>query len=614
MNTILFLTIFPLIASSTILLIRVDVIRNILVIATSVAIAVVSVFLFIQYSGSAGLNFDFRSYAITHIMLVVEVCIAAAIIILGFKYKKYMVSILAVTQTSIIIWFERVYGHDIYAGSNINIDNLSLIIILINCIIGAGICIYALTYTKEFHKRHLNENDKRYLFFCPALVIISAMVGVALSNNLLWLYFSWKIITICSCLLIRYSNKPDTTENAFKALSINLAGSLSFAIGILLVGIYHGTLELDKVIALGIQGDEVVLISIALIALAALIKAAQMPFTGWLHGVVTAPAHVSALLHSSTMTIAGVFLLIKLSPALGLNMPGIMVMMVGGITFIIASFTETAQNNVRKMMTYSTMSYIGLVVACVGVGAPGTVWASIMLIMFHAITKALMFLCVGTAENIVGSKAGESLHKLFSGVPRLAGLMIIGIAGGFSALLGIFIFKEIAMTALADSMNILLIIMIIFGGTATIFCKANRIGKAVAAIVSTENVHQKPGKSESSVLYTLASLAVLTCLLFPVVSYNIVIPYLESIFRGANMEFQTVAGMLLMSAAMAAIIAFPVFLPGKIKKTRVKIEPTHINKYLETHFDEAKMNKIGNVASSFVIVTVFAIMMGGVLL
>ena len=140
------------------------------------------------------------------------------------------------------------------------------------------------------------------------------------------------------------------------------------------------------------------------------------------------------LLHSSTMVKAGVFLILKLAPCLGwgnaeygmVNYAGIMVMAVGGITFLLASFAAISQSNAKRVLAYSTIANLGLIVVCGGIGTAAAVWAGIMLIIFHAVTKSLLFLCVGTAEHNIGSRNIEDMDGLFDRMPRLAACMMIG--------------------------------------------------------------------------------------------------------------------------------------------------------------------------------------------
>ena len=148
---------------------------------------------------------------------------------------------------------------------------------------------------------------------------------------------------------------------------------------------------------------------------------------------MVAPTPTSALLHSSTMVKAGVYLLIRLAPVLAGNISGEMVTLVGGLTFLITSFIAISQSDTKKVLAYSTMSNLGLIVACAGIGTYESIWAAILLLIFHSVSKSLMFLSVGAIEHIIGSRDIEDMHGLIIRLPEMTLIMVIGIAGMFLA-------------------------------------------------------------------------------------------------------------------------------------------------------------------------------------
>ena len=246
---------------------------------------------------------------------------------LGIKYKKYLASVLAAIQTPIMVWFELSIGHGIHVANNLYVDRLSIIMVLIIGIIGTLICWYSIGYMKDFQHHHHGEPDRRPLFFFLMFLFLAAMFGIVVSNNMVWLYFFWEITTLCSFFLIGFTRTKEAINNSFRALILNLLGGLGFVLAIVVLGKFYGILELNQMLAMGMMGVSVVLPT-ALLAFAGITKAAQMPFNSWLLGAMVAPTPTSALLHSSTMVKAGVFLIVKLAPVLGWNIAGIMVMMV----------------------------------------------------------------------------------------------------------------------------------------------------------------------------------------------------------------------------------------------------------------------------------------------
>jgi len=633
MSTILFLILFPFVVALALLVLKTDSARDIIVKVASVVIAAASVYLTVQYFGSGGEYFEFESETINYLMMGIEVCLAVIIFYLGIKYKKYLASVLAAIQTPIMVWFELSVGHGIHVTHNIYIDRLSIVMVLIIGIIGTLICWYSIGYMKDFQHHHHGEPDRRPWFFFLMFLFLAAMFGIVVSNNLVWLYFFWEITTLCSFFLIGYTKTKEAINNSFRALIMNLFGGLGFVLAIVVLGNFYETLELDQMLAIGGMGGTVV-VPAALLAFAGITKAAQMPFNSWLLGAMVAPTPTSALLHSSTMVKAGVFLVVKLSPVLGWNLAGIMVMLVGGITFLMASFAAISQSNAKRVLAYSTVANLGLIVACGGIGSSAAVWAAIMLIIFHAVTKSLLFLCVGTAEHNIGSRDIEDMDGLFGRMPKLATFMIVGIAGMFLAPFGMLISKWAAMKAFIDSGNVLLVMMIVFGSAATLFYWTKWLGKMVAIMAKRENIQQNVHKEEWLVLTTLTVLTVVICLIFPVMSSYLIVPYLETIYSSVATLALSSGNMYLMSAMLALVVLLPLLFYGKTNKKIVPIymaganlgddltflgsmdKPTAVslrNWYMEDYFAEKRMNLIGVIATVVVLVAAFSMILGGVL-
>jgi len=334
------------------------------------------------------------------------------------------------------------------------------------------------------------------------------------------------------------------------------------------------------------------------------------------------------------MVKAGVFLIVKLSPVLGWNLAGIMVMLVGGITFLMASFAAISQSNAKRVLAYSTVANLGLIVACGGIGTYAAVWAAIMLIIFHAVTKSLLFLCVGTAEHNIGSRDIEDMDGLFGRMPRLATFMIVGIAGMFLAPFGMLISKWAALKAVIDSGNVLLVMMIVFGSAATLFYWTKWLGKMVAIVAKRENIQQNVHKEEWLVLSSLTVLTIVICLIFPVVSSYLIVPYLEAVYSTVAALALSSGNMYIMSAMLALVVLLPLLFFGKTNKKIVPIYMAGVNLgddltflgsmekpmpvslrnwYMEDYFAEKRMNVIGVIATVVVLVAAFSMIIGGVL-
>lgn len=308
------------------------------------------------------------------------IVIAAVILAFGIKYKNVLAIVLAVVQAAGSLYVEFAIAPGIEVAENLYFDSFSLLMTFIIGVIGSGICVYALGYMSD-HGKHLRPGQKDHSnrFFALMFLFLSAMFMIVYSNNMLWMFTGWEVTTLCSFLLIGYTKTHEAIRNAFRQINMNLLGGIAFAGALYLSATQFGTLALNEFISQGLLNTTLVALPLCLLAFAGITKAAQMPFQTWLLGAMVAPTPTSALLHSSTMVKAGVFLLVKMSPlfynvSLAQNpivaSPAIMVMLVGGVTFLVCSFLAISQSNAKRVLAYSTIANLGLITACAGVGSP----------------------------------------------------------------------------------------------------------------------------------------------------------------------------------------------------------------------------------------------------
>jgi ech hydrogenase subunit A len=495
---------------------------------------------------------------------------------------------------------------------------------------------------KDFQHHHADQPDRRPWFFFLMFLFLSAMFGIVLANNLIYMYFFWEITTLCSFFLIGYTKTDEAVKNSFRALIMNLLGGLAFVLAIVMLGGTYGILEIDRNIEMGVsakslgQPDYIVTAVVMLLCFAGVTKAAQMPFNSWLLGAMVAPTPTSALLHSSTMVKAGVFLIVKLSPLLGvqgimdLGGPGFMVMMVGGLTFVLASFAAVTQSNAKRVLAYSTIANLGLIVACAGIGTPEGVWAAIMLIIFHAVTKSLLFLSVGTAEHNIGSRDIEDMDGLFGRMPRLAVYMIIGIAAMFLAPFGMLVSKWAALQSFVDAGGVWVVLMVVFGSAVTVFYWGKWLGKLTAIIANRKNIQEGVHGEEWFVLTGHVALVIIISLSFPLFSDRVIVPFITYFFSGLS-EASAIAlssdNMIIMVVLVAVIFVLPLLFYGR---TRKRVMPLYMgganegdnltfvgamnkdvpvslrNWYLEGVFGERLMNRIGVTATCIIFAVSFS--------
>ena len=378
-----------------------------------------------------------------------------------------------------------------------------------------------------------------------------------LSESTLWVDAFWEVTSICSFLLIGYTKTPEAIHNSFRALWMNLLGGTALAIGVTYQVIVTGNDSLEQLVNGAMAREAGAVVPVALIAFAALTKSAQFPFSKWLMGAMVAPTPSSALLHSATMVKAGIYILYRLSPAMDGQRIGEMISFIGGFTFLAASIMAIAQSDGKKVLAFSTISNLGLMVACAGVGKQETIWAGLFLMIFHAVSKSLLFQDVGAVENAMHSRDVESMHGLLYRLPRLGLFMFIGIAGMFLAPFGMLISKWSALKASVDANNIMLVIFIAYGSATTMFYWTKWMSKLISA-TNKPRIRDITKKNEMISLTVHAVLMIVLCLLFPVISRVFVEPLMLEMF-GVYVSVLPVSVMYMLVILICFIFAVPLF-------------------------------------------------------
>ena len=250
-------------------------------------------------------------------------------------------------------------------------------------------------------------------FFAYTNLFIASMLFLVLGDNLLFLYFGWEGVGLCSYLLIGfyYSHVPNGNA-ALKAFIVTRVGDVLMAFGLFILFQQLGTLNIQELLVLApqhfAQGD--MWVSLAALALlgGAVGKSAQLPLQTWLADAMAGPTPVSALIHAATMVTAGVYLIARCHGIFTLA-PNVLelVGVVGAVTLVLAGFAALVQTDIKRILAYSTMSQIGYMFLALGVGA----WdAAIFHLMTHAFFKALLFLASGAV--IVACHHEQNIFKM----------------------------------------------------------------------------------------------------------------------------------------------------------------------------------------------------------
>ena len=625
-----FLIVFPLLIAGVLLVVRDNQARNVIVCASSAIIAVASIVLVVLNFGTMGVFYAFSSVIVDAICTLIGVVIAAVILLFSVKYRNVWAGALALVQVILALVFELAFAHGLHVEYGLYLDSLSLLMALIIGIIGTGICVYALGYMEDFqHHEPEDAKDRRPVFFALMFVFLSAMYVIVFANNMTWLFTGWEVTTLCSFLLIGFTRTDEAIANSFRQIIMNLAGGIAFAVALFISAIQVGTLSFVEFLAFGVQNPTIVAVAVTALAFAGITKAAQMPFHTWLLGAMVAPTPTSALLHSSTMVKAGVFMLVKLAPVMAVcPAPAIMVMLVGSVTFMLCSFLAISQSNAKRVLAYSTIANLGLITACAGVGTPEAVWAASFLVLFHAIAKSLLFLCVGTAEHHIGSRDIEDMDLLFERMPRLARFMMLGIMCMFIAPFGMLIAKWATLVSFVEMNQVALIIILAFGSAATFMFWAKWLGKLAGIAGEPENVELTVHRSEWGSLLLMAGLLILACVLLPFVSAYLVEPYVFSVYGTIGQDISS--DNLWIASICVAVVCIALFAglgKGKARKVDVYLAgvsrnsddrtfqnslsgvstATARNWYMEDVFGESRIAPIGVICCSVIMVAAFVL-------
>jgi len=298
-----------------------------------------------------------------------------------------------------------------------------------------------------YARYYMSPSDPVPRFFSLLLAFLGAMLGIVLSGNLLQLVFFWELTSLFSFLLISYwHHNSAARDGARMALVITSSGGLCLFAGVLLIGQVVGSYDLDKVLASGdaIRSHAFYVPALVLILLGALTKSAQFPFHFWLPHAMAAPTPVSAYLHSATMVKAGVFLLVRLWPALGGTNEWLwLVGSIGLITFLLGAFLAVFQQDLKGLLAYSTISHLGLITLLTGLDTPFGQIAAIFHIMNHATFKASLFMAAGIIDHETGTRDIRRLSGLWAFMPVTATLAMVA-AGSMAGvpLLNGFLSKE----------------------------------------------------------------------------------------------------------------------------------------------------------------------------
>ena len=451
------------------------------------------------------------------------------------------------------------------------IDSLTAVMLLLVTLVSSLVHIYTIGYMK---------GDSGYdRFFSYLALFTFSMLMLVMANNFLQLYFFWEAVGLCSYLLIaHWYERKSACNAATKAFVVNRVGDFGFGLGILLIFLMVGSLDYETVFNQlpAHQGETLNLLSwiggdwqvgvITLIALllflGAIGKSAQVPLHTWLPDAMEGPTPISALIHAATMVTAGVFMIARMNPIYNLS-PVAMgtVAMVGGVTALFGATIALTQNDIKRVVAYSTVSQLGYMIMACGLGA---YVGGIFHLLTHGAFKALLFLGCG---SVIHALAGEQDLRNMGGLKKVMPVTYITFFIGALALSGIppfggfFSKDEILLSAFQHGgLGKLLWVM----GSVTAFMTAFYIFRLVFSVFHgaprapeevMKHAHESPGVMTLP-LIMLAVFSIITGWVgFHSEKLNLIGPFLSSVLSGSHAEGGAASeggGMLVLTISILA--------------------------------------------------------------
>jgi len=333
------------------------------------------------------------------------------------------------------------------------VDGLTAMMMCVVTFVSLMVHLYTIGY--------MHEDEGYNRFFSYISLFTFAMLMLVMSNNLLQLFFGWEAVGLVSYLLIGFwFNKPSAIFANMKAFLVNRVGDFGFILGIGLIAAFAGTLNYAEIFVkapalstLVLPGTGWMLITVACICLfiGAMGKSAQFPLHVWLPDSMEGPTPISALIHAATMVTAGIFMVARMSPLFELSDTALnLVMLVGAITALFMGFLGIIQNDIKRVVAYSTLSQLGYMTVALGASAYSV---AVFHLMTHAFFKALLFL--GAGSVIMGMHHNQDIRWM-GGVRKYMPITWITSLLGSLALIGTpffagFYSKDSIIEAVAES-------------------------------------------------------------------------------------------------------------------------------------------------------------------
>lgn len=445
--------------------------------------------------GKGAVTFD---APIDEILLVADFALLVYFVKQGFHHQRILVWGLALLQIALLVGLLFVKPHE--AVNNFYVDNLSVFMYLLINIVGGVIVVYAIQYMRD---EECSDSQKRY-FLAILLGFLGTMNFIVSVDNIKWFFLLFEMTTLASYLLIRFRMDEISINNALRALWMNQIGGVAILLGLIGTSLTYGTVHFSTILNQDLS--LALLLPVAFLSIAALVKGAQLPFDKWLLGAMVAPTPVSAILHSATMVKIAPFLIIKLSPVLAGTAVGAFVALLGGFVFVSASVIGLSRDNFKEILAYSTVGLLGLMITMGAIGTTLSITVAIMLILFHGIAKALLFLEAGILEKVYHAKYLEQMNRLVEKAPRTTMVIIFGFIcltlPPFGAFFGKWLAVEAASFSSLYQLDMVAILFLVIIGSVVLTLLYFRV---VGVILAKDGAKMNFVKEEMPYIYKFST-------------------------------------------------------------------------------------------------------------
>ncbi|MCU5746897.1 DUF4040 family protein [Staphylococcus sp. SQ8-PEA] len=365
-----------------------------------------------------------------------------------------------------VLHFKLTWLRSLDINIDLRIDGLSLLFSLLISFIGVAVFCYATQYLS-------NKHDNLPRFYIYLLLFMFSMLGIVTANNTILMYICWELTSISSFLLISYWYDREASQfGAIISFMITVLGGLALLTGFIMIYTITGTNSISEIMEQRhrLAESPLFLPIVVMLLLGAFTKSAQFPFHVWLPKAMEAPTPVSAYLHSATMVKAGIFLLIRFIPVLGLSQMYIYaVTFIGLITMIFGSVNALRQYDLKAILAYSTISQLGMIVSMIGLGAGYAqhtndeltvvyvyiLFTGLFHLINHALYKGALFMGVGLIDHETGTRDIRKLSGLRHFLPLTHIVMLLSaLSMGGVPLLNGFLSKEMFFDGLLRAQHL----------------------------------------------------------------------------------------------------------------------------------------------------------------